>query len=444
MKALRIQTKSDVLFLLLWAIQTVGSFFFAHGSLRASVAGICILSVTAFAYFTFRNSKGVLKPLAGFAVLLVLQWICFEAAWRGHLHVNRPAAFFWGAFPYLSIGTCLLVRTVEGLLVFLSTVFALVLCGSWLWWTRPVPPAPLSYQIEPGKDCDYRDAADVGYELCPSTVRVKTCATQQDVPVYRATITSDAYSRRVIPFKPAHPSKTKLLAFGCSRTFGDGVSDADTYPNALAQALGVDASMYALSGWSPSQFIGRLQRPDFWTGQGDGRVVVVYLGIISHILRSTGAYYETVRYSENYPKYLIHDGQAERIGTLGDTSFWKFLVFPLLNQFHAYEHPIFQRLGASTRDYLAHLQWIRLEIQKHSADSLFYVVLHPGRYGTELRAQVPDSVFEELGYKVIDATQAFALEAPYIHHTQDDHLSAEGNRKLGAFIADAIAPAFSK
>lgn len=398
-----------------------------------------MLAATLTAYVGARPSKGWGRPLVCLAGLLALQMVVFFYCFRGHLHANHSAAFFLSSYPHLAIALALLARSTEGILVALSTGFALALCLLGLALTKPPTAGGLSYQTEKVQGCDLRDAADVGYELCPSSLRVKTCQTQDGTPVYRATITSDEHSRRILPFQPPTKTKKDFLAFGCSRTFGDGVSDTDTFPNQLARALPAKGTMYALSAWSPSQFIGLLQRPDFWAIQGKpANLNVIYLGIISHIYRSSGAYYESVRYAANYPKYTFQGDNARRVGTLGDYSFWKFLAFPLLNQFNAYRYSVFETVGHSVGDYLDHLRWIRREVARHVPGAKFYVVLHPGVYGTELRKRVPDAHFQSMGYQVLDATGLFPLEVPYIHHEKDNHLSAAGNAKLAEFIADSI------
>jgi hypothetical protein len=122
---------------------------------------------------------------------------------------------------------------------------------------------------------------------------------------------------RVVPEVPPNPDACVLL-FGDSFTFGDGVSDEETYAAQIVKWSGrrVAVQNFAVSGWGPHQFLAGLQSGRFQRAVRCRPTDAVFLMIPSLIWRASGV---TNPWDTNGPRYRLDaDGRLVRDGTLGD------------------------------------------------------------------------------------------------------------------------------
>ena len=225
---------------------------------------------------------------------------------------------------------------------------------------------------------------------------------------------------------------------GGSRTFGDGVSDMETYPNYLSKLLNLNSHIWANSAWGLNQsaFLIDDRWKELYEASKNGRVTVFYHAISSHITRTSGGYYETMSYHKNYPKYLVNNNKLEYLGTLRGYSFTKLIAYSWVWNFCRLECRQTFKLGASVSDYLSHLDFISDKLKKIK-NLNFVIIIHPGRYGYELKNEVDlaSHFSSNPNVNVIDASNLFALKSPYvIHEHLDNHLSSTGNKVLADFI----------
>ena len=242
---------------------------------------------------------------------------------------------------------------------------------------------------------------------------------------------------------PGSNPKSDNVAFfiGGSRTFGDGVADDETYPFYLTKSLNLKSQIWANSAWGLNQVAFLVQ--DRWdelkVSSENGSVTVFYHAISSHITRTSGAYYETLRYHHNYPKYSIKDEELEYLGSLRSYSLSKVIAYSWVWNFCRLECRRTFKFGASTSDYLNHLDFIAAKVA--AANAQLVIVIHPGRYGAELKNEVDlsDHFALNSNVTVLDATDLFPLKSPYvIHEVLDNHLSSKGNKLLAQFISNNL------
>ena len=87
-----------------------------------------------------------------------------------------------------------------------------------------------------------------------------------------------------------------------------------------------------------------------------------------------------------------------------------------------------------------HLDFISNKLEKIE-NSNFVIIIHPGRYGHELKNEVDlaSHFSSNPNVTVIDASNLFALKAPYVIHEElDNHLSSTGNKVLANFISSEL------
>jgi len=94
---------------------------------------------------------------------------------------------------------------------------------------------------------------------------------------------------RVVPEAPPNPDACVLL-FGDSFTFGDGVSDEETYAAQIAKRSRrrVAAQNFAVSGWGPHQFLAGLQSGRFQRAVQCRPTDAVFLMVPLLIWRASG------------------------------------------------------------------------------------------------------------------------------------------------------------
>lgn len=134
--------------------------------------------------------------------------------------------------------------------------------------------------------------------------------------LFDAKYTFDRQGRRIVPVNPEKPL-ADLLLFGCSFTFGEGLSDEETWAWRLSQDLGPDwqVTNYSFFGYGAQQMLGMLEEKELEPEPKAPMREALFLGIRPHIYRFTGLFF----YKFKSLKYKMADGRLERAGYTTDS-----------------------------------------------------------------------------------------------------------------------------
>ena len=193
-----------------------------------------------------------------------------------------------------------------------AAVVAALAFGAWQRFQSPQGAANFSHRA----GGFYELVDDVGY--IPKANAQMTRAEVEG----RRTINDVVYTTgpdhfRIVPEGTETPDACVLL-FGDSFTFGDGVSDEETYAAQIVKRSGrrVAAQNFAVSGWGPHQFLAGLQSGLFQRAVRCRPTDAVFLMVPSLIWRASGV---TNPWDTNGPRYRLGaDGRPVRDGALGD------------------------------------------------------------------------------------------------------------------------------
>ncbi len=129
----------------------------------------------------------------------------------------------------------------------------------------------------------------LGYRPAPLTEGTSTTKVGDEV-VLRWRYTTDEFGRRVVPGSTTDKTPKFLAFFGCSMTFGEGVSDDGTLPHfAACKTPSHKVYNYGVSGYGPQHMLARFQhgRLDQEIPEEEGYVIHVFFS--GHVLRVIGS-----------------------------------------------------------------------------------------------------------------------------------------------------------
>lgn len=156
---------------------------------------------------------------------------------------------------------------------------------------------------------------DLGYRLLPDLAMPVTKKANGEV-IYSVVYRTDDVGRRVVPDSPKAEDTDKFIAFfGCSFTFGEGVSDSDTLPNQVARMMpGYCVYNYAAPGYGPQQMF-EMAKSGFvrkTIPQDEG--IVVYTIFFDHLNRATGRMLPVIQHAHHFPCYVMEGDRIARTG----------------------------------------------------------------------------------------------------------------------------------
>ncbi len=165
-----------------------------------------------------------------------------------------------------------------------AAVAAALAFGAWQRFQSPNNPANVAHRA----GGFYELVDDVGY--IPKANARMTRAEVEGHPTSNDVVyTTGPDHFRVVPAAAETPEACVLL-FGDSFTFGDGVSDEETFAAQVVTRSGrrVAAQNFAVSGWGPHQFLAGLQSGRFQRAVRCRPTDAVFLMIPSLIWRASG------------------------------------------------------------------------------------------------------------------------------------------------------------
>ena len=201
-------------------------------------------------------------------------------------------------------------------------------------------------------------------------------------PAHEFSYSVDAQGRRNSAIEPGPERSRFLMFFGCSFTYGQGISDDQTLPHyAGALAPGHMPYNYGVGGYGTNSMLAQIEDPRFPKAVPQKSGIGVYVMLEDHIFRSMGDS-QTLTWGTPMPYYEMENGKPVFKGP-----FWKArpfycalakLVFK--SQTASLAHVRLPR-KAFTREDVAFVSALIKEsarlMKKSYPDSRFVVLLYP-------------------------------------------------------------------
>ena len=197
--------------------------------------------------------------------------------------------------------------------------------------------------------------------------------------VAAGTITIGPLGNRITPAATS-AAENSIVFYGCSFTFGLGLSDAETLPWQFAQATGRPIFNLALNGYGPQQFLALLETKEFSRRVPQMPDLVIYLALPCHLERLNGE----PAYCASSPRYLLRNGEISRAGT-----FLPFDGVPILGILvrQSFKSSVFSRIYSLLR---------HISIDDHERIALFRAAVLQMR--ALLQQKIPEARFVVLAY----------------------------------------------
>jgi hypothetical protein len=153
----------------------------------------------------------------------------------------------------------------------------------------------------------------LGYVARPGTFRaVKTYGFGTGV-VYDVHYSIDKNRMRIAPDSLKQHGPT-VMFFGDSYTFGEGVNDDETLPNAFSIVSGMRVLNFGLNGYGPHQMLRLLELDIPKKIESSFPHLMVYTAITNHIQRAAGR----AEWDHDGPLYEIENGRAQYVGPFSE------------------------------------------------------------------------------------------------------------------------------
>ena len=156
--------------------------------------------------------------------------------------------------------------------------------------------------------------------------------------VYKAFYKTDSLGRKET-YGNLNSDKNHLVFFGCSYTFGDGISNSKIFTQRLKNLLKEKSSVYnyGVPGYGTQQMLAKLQFGNIEKEilQQNGKAIYVYVpGIIS---RNIGAF-STFGWSNIYPCYSLENNKLKYFRSSVDAFPLRAKFFKIMNHFHLFRY----------------------------------------------------------------------------------------------------------
>ncbi len=150
---------------------------------------------------------------------------------------------------------------------------------------------------------------NLGYKAIPGELRARK--TRGEEVLYDVVYSFDDSSRRITPLARSTKRTKFALFFGGSFALGEGVEAEQTMAAQFAEfASGYRPYNYGFFGYGPQQMLAGLQEKAFAGKVSESEGFAVYIFILDHIARATGA--PEVSWRAAMPRFIF-DGRGELI-----------------------------------------------------------------------------------------------------------------------------------
>ena len=246
--------------------------------------------------------------------------------------------------------------------------------------------------------------------------------------IYRVTYT---LNDRLLRATTSPADAPGVRFFGDSYTFGVGLDDSGTLPQAFADITGANVENYGFPGYSPAQTLLAMQK-----GLFDKDIATAKLFILETESFQVDRTACLPSWTAGAPRYVLTDGKLELAGHCRSHPWqslasYKHLLAPLLERpSRADVETYIAVVNAITE--LAHMKYkVPIIILDMERDDPFYVA-HAGFTSTDL-----DARFRAAGAIVVPDDTTAPIETLRI--PGDGHPTGEANRQLARKLADAVA-----
>jgi hypothetical protein len=204
--------------------------------------------------------------------------------------------------------------------------------------------------------------------------------------VYDTVYSIDAFERRVVPVPiQKGAGKRFLMLLGCSFTFGEGVSDDETFPAQVARRLpAYHVYNFGNLGDGPNNALAMLEDPSLNRNRGitEAHGDAIFLFIDDHLRRALGTmqFLARNRRGENSPFYALSDDRLVRNGSFRTgrplaTQAYELLGSSQLLRFFNVDLP---RLSETNLDLIAAMFERMRDVLQHSYSvDRFRVLIYP-------------------------------------------------------------------
>lgn len=332
---------------------------------------------------------------------------------------------------------------IQSLLIIISSIVTLLLAEFLVGWISKIQANAAKSAPKTAQETNYK-------------VQYKGAFTESDTLGFKATpnwyfqwprqgggkaleITSDNFSRRVTPagdsaLNVGIPNQYALF-FGCSFTYGDGVSDEETMPAHFQKiAPNYKAYNYGFLGYSPLHTLARLQSENVLSQIPQKNGFAVFTYIQDHIDRTIPATRWVLLQQGRFPN-LEHSSMKIEGLYKNKHRIW----VDLLNRMASTNIWNYFRLGYPKYHSDAHYQLVvdviaqsKKEYQHQFKNDKFYVIIFPGQKISPSMKQM----FEKAGLVIYDYSNLLDIKK-YILEADPAHPNAEAYRKVMVqFYAD--------
>ena len=300
----------------------------------------------------------------------------------------------------------------------------------------PSPNGRISVVNEP-KTCFKTDS--LGFKTLNPNATCRRKVFRDGQLVQDSTAKIDKWSRRVVP--ASDPKATSFLAFlGCSFTYGDGVTEVETFPNQLGLIEKPVADYnYGVFTFGPNDVLETLQARDLSNEILKHKGKFIYLWFSDHMYRSIGALSHAS--NDRSPHYeMDSNGIPQLLGSFRNSQPIKYKLFDLLRCFQLGERLGFNLPPRFTESHYRLVTGLFRAMERLTKErfpeSEFYIVIYP-EPGDELATRSSDVLkraFSGTAIHVLDYhDRYFTFQGPA--SLPDGHPTAAAYRELALWVA---------
>ena len=259
--------------------------------------------------------------------------------------------------------------------------------------------------------------------------------------VYDVRYTIGADGLREVPASAQHPDTGCTLFFGGSFIFGEGLEDAETLPNVVAQVTARPALNFSFHGYGPHQMLAAIE-----FGLVDRAIEcepehAVYLALPAHVQRSAGK----ASWDRDGPRYLLTPDGVLYAGAFRDSAQVRMArsLLDKFNKSYAYRNFFANRFRQSDKDtelYAAIVAQARDNLATKYPGIAFHILWWDGERNAaaEQTAALLESIRPTGFYRVSQLLPNFAADPERYRIPADGHPNALANYELGLFLAGTI------
>lgn len=264
-----------------------------------------------------------------------------------------------------------------------------------------------------------------------------------DRVVYRVTYTMGEHGRRITPGSVNRPAGRALVFFGGSYTFGQGVNDEETLPNAVAKRVeGWRVLNFGYPGYGPGQMLERLENAETLDEFSGDEVVLVFTFIPNHVRRVIGSMRVATAWGREAPYYALDgDGGVVRRGTVSHgrgvvSTVYRWLAKEPILKHYDVDVPV--RIGGS---HLAHTAEViaaaRDRFLEQFPEGRFVVVVYPDKPDAEFSGAEIAPYLVARDVEVLDYAARLGDDSHY-WIADDTHPTGVAHDRVGAWIVEDL------